>query len=140
MKGGSGTKTSLFLVELIIALLLFAFCAAICIQAFSLASRQSHRSDALSKSVFFASSAAELYKARNDLAVTAESFGGVSVDMDTERYIVAFDKDWQQVAANAETDKFRMYLTETDGNVLTIDVYESGTGDSIYSLKVKAVS
>ncbi|MDR2357792.1 MAG: hypothetical protein LBD92_06920 [Oscillospiraceae bacterium] len=93
----SGTKTGLFLLELVIALLLFAFCAAICVQIFVGAKFRTRDSEALSKSVFLASSAAELYKAYGgDLDKMRGAYGEGHSWLRDGLLSVYYDENWNE--------------------------------------------
>jgi type II secretory pathway pseudopilin PulG len=135
MKGGSGTKTSLFLVELIIALLLFAFCAAICIQAFNAARNQTRGSENLSRGVFLATSAAEIYKASGgDVSQIAGRLGGVA---DATGMTVNFDGGWNETLGDGV---YKLTVSANAANlVAAIKVVETSGNKPIYALTVKAV-
>ncbi|MDR0857593.1 MAG: hypothetical protein LBN97_01020 [Oscillospiraceae bacterium] len=123
-----GSRSGLFLMELIIALLLFAFCAGVCIQIFQSANRETRASQALSKSVFLATSAAEIYKAS----------GGDSFRVAAELGTPGSTPE----AINIETPdsgSFVIKLTETGSGHADIDVYASYQEPLIYTLSVKAV-
>ncbi|MDR3278547.1 MAG: hypothetical protein LBT12_07210 [Oscillospiraceae bacterium] len=90
-----GTKTGLFLVELMISLLLFAYCAAICIQIFNAAGARTRGSENLSRGVFAATSAAEIYKSSGgDLEKVAKVLGGIVIEDANFDVIVGYDASW----------------------------------------------
>jgi type II secretory pathway pseudopilin PulG len=103
----SGSKSGLFIVELIIALLLFAFCAAICLQLFVFADQRTKDSTALSKSVFLATSVAENFKASGgDLQEVTQMMGFpagafTKADQTGETIYVYYDADFGPVSEEA---------------------------------------
>jgi type II secretory pathway pseudopilin PulG len=151
----SGTKTSLFLIELIISLLLFAFCAAICMQIFAGAKFRTEDSSALSKSVFLASSAAELYKAYGgDMDKLRGAYGKSSASLSDGRLIVYYDENWQEtllpMLSSQTTHEYIAYtLIVADnsgaGAGITVTSWSyspesvATTTEVIYSITVKAV-
>ncbi|MDR1328392.1 MAG: hypothetical protein LBK23_02175 [Oscillospiraceae bacterium] len=126
-----GTKTSLFLVELIISLLLFSFCAAICIQIFNAASRRARDSESLNRAVFLVTQASELYKASGgDLEKVIKEYGrshSVLLDGYMEVY---YDENWNEMLAPALSSSFppyiptRLILSETAAGEATVSVQE----------------
>ena len=134
----TGTKTGLFLIELVVALLLFAFCASICTQLFTAARIKAQDSQALSKSVQLASSVAEFYKvAGGDIDDVSrlwdrENDGGV--------ISISYDKNWQETENEAS---YVMTLTDMGGGVAEIEIITIRLTDkqvrSVYSMMVKAV-
>jgi|GEM_PF-1026751 len=125
-----GTKTSLFLVELMISLLLFAFCAAICLQIFNAASEQTRKSEALSKGVFRATEAAELYKAMGgDMDALGEHYGWRAMRVDNI-LIAYFDEAWEPVgnpilsSSITPSAVYEVHVTRGDDGVAKICVYD----------------
>ena len=138
----SGNKTGLFLIELIIALLLFAFCAAICMQVFASARQKAQDSENLSHSVFLATSAAECYKATNgDLARVAELLGDGRVGANA--VTIQYDAEWNVLGENNEGYKFYLFLQKNSDNTVSIEIAEDAKADTakvIYSMVVGMVS
>ena len=90
-----GTKTSLFLLELMISLLLFSFCAAICVQIFHASNKRTDSSEALSSAVFHATTAAELYKSvGGDMDALSEHYGFSHSYYNNGVLFVYFDENW----------------------------------------------
>lgn len=70
-------KAPLVLMELVIALGVFALAAALCLQAFSLADKTSRKAETLDKAVLLAQNGAEAVKhCRGDLSAAAALLGG----------------------------------------------------------------
>jgi type II secretory pathway pseudopilin PulG len=147
-----GTKTSLFLVELIISLLLFSFCAAICIQIFNAASKRARDGEALNRAVFLAEQAAELYKAAGgDIAKTSESYRGGGVPIYSGGVMkVYYDETWSEAlnpifsAAIGDAAKYELRLSEANDGAAEVTVSERPNGVDgskiIFSINVKAVA
>ena len=135
----SGNKTGLFLIELIIALLLFAFCAAICVQVFASARQKARDSEALSHSVFLATSAAECYKATNgDLARVSELLGGGAQSGGS--LVIRYDTDWG--VSNGEY-KYYLVVEKNPDDTASIEISEdakAAPAKVIFSLAVGMVS
>jgi type II secretory pathway pseudopilin PulG len=141
---GSGTKTGLFLIELILCLLMFAFCAAICIQIFQGASRQTRGSEELSRAVFLSTSAAEVYKASDgDLNKVAQALSG-SVDGDS--LYVSYGADWSVLPDTASVSPaYFLSVDDAGGGTANISVYSAkinsrSNSNEIFALTVKVVS
>jgi type II secretory pathway pseudopilin PulG len=151
----SGTKTGLFLIELIISLLLFAFCAAICIQIFAGAKFRTEDSSALSKGVFLASSAAELYKAYGgDMEDLRKAYGKDSASLYDGQLTVYYDENWEETLTPILSSQlqpgpsaFTLTVTDNGGAYATVAVTararyqetQAPTETEIYSITVKAV-
>ena len=87
-------RATLFLMELVVVILFFSICAAICVNVFGTAQTMARDSDNLSKAVIEVRSAASCYKAAaGDLQETAALLGGtVSGNM----VAVYYDNTWQE--------------------------------------------
>ena len=156
-----GTKTSLFLVEMMISLLLFAFCAAICIQIFNVAGQRTRRSEALSKGVFRATQAAEIFKAEGGDMDSVESsynvINGNRVVFPWDSSLSAyFNENWQfthNPGADSQSTsdaKYEVRITDIGDGVAEIAVYDLKEATSLvsslntaapyFSIEVKAVA
>ena len=151
-----GTKTSLFLIELMISLLLFAFCAAICVQIFHASNRRTNSAKDLSKAVFQATTAAELYKSvGGDIEALAESFDGNHSHYRDNILSVYFDENWNETVppmfrATLGTTGYTLEITDKGDNCADItvirtstkyygDVTMNGVHEDIFEITVKAV-
>ncbi|MDR3309752.1 MAG: hypothetical protein LBS90_00180 [Oscillospiraceae bacterium] len=125
------SKTGLFLIELIIALLLFAFCAALCIRIFFKAKTRTVQSEAISRSVHLATSAAEVFKTTDGQSLERLSaiFPDASFRGDGKSLFVDFTEAWEPVALKGgEEDppaaRYRMdILLQSDG-IAVIEFFE----------------
>ena len=86
---GSG----IFLMEILLALLIFALTSAVCLQVFVTAHRIAAESDSLNRAVVAAQNVAECFKASNgDLSETARLITGEDVKLkDVESFGVTYD-------------------------------------------------
>ncbi len=97
MNKSRSVKSSLFLMELIIAIFFFALCAAICLRIFALAYTMNQSSRNLDQAVYKAESIAEIYKSTGgNLAETAVIYGGSGV-VTVKSLRISFDKEWKPV-------------------------------------------
>jgi len=116
-------RTSLFLIELMVALLFFALAAAICMQFFVQASQISRQSANLNQAIFVSQSLAEEFRAMN---------GQMS---DQTLY---FDREWNEseIENAIFTSTFRVTATTYDMLLANIAVFEH-PGEPIYTLEVR---
>ncbi|MDO4552018.1 MAG: hypothetical protein Q4C22_00620 [Bacillota bacterium] len=121
----ASARTGLFLAELIIMLLIFALCAAVCMRMFGAAQVNSDRSRDLNWASLRVQSAAECYKAAGgDVAETARLLGrqetpaGAGEDPSAGSCVLSYyDGEW----AAAEEEEAAW--------VLCLDVVEEGLAD-----------
>ena len=150
-----GTKTSLFLIELMISLLLFAFCAAICVQIFHASNKRTNSAEDLSKAVFQATTMAELYKSTGgDIEALSEMFEPTQSFFIDGVLSLYFDGSWNETLTpilrssfvssgytltisdngdkSAEINVVRTAVTPNDNNFATVN-------ELIFGITVKAV-
>lgn len=128
------SKSSLFLMELIIAILIFSVCAAVCMQVFAAAKRASNQSSELSHAVMCAQSAVETYKAASgDLEEAARLFGAELAASDEAR--VSYGGDWQRTDGEAA---YTLSLIVLDDGTACAQVQKAGEAELIYSLLTRA--
>ncbi|MDR2530959.1 MAG: hypothetical protein LBC65_05420 [Oscillospiraceae bacterium] len=133
-------KTSLFLIELLAALLLFAFCAAISVRLFAAANRRLKDAQDLTAAVQLANSAAELYKAKaNDPAALTALLNGSRVSS-TISVFYGSERDTVEVLApNSRDTGFRLDLTIDEDGDAFIRVSRSPSGETLYELIAAAI-
>lgn len=124
------SRSSLFLMEMLLVILCFALSAAICLQVFVSAKLTADRSRNLSAAVLAAENAAACWKASDgDLgecaALLQAGQGGGTI-------IQSFDSDWRAVDGSAE---YRLLLKAQNKNAF-ISVVDAD-GETIYSLSVR---
>lgn len=153
-----GTKTSLFLLELMIALLLFSFCAAICVQLFHASNKRTRDAEDLSKAVFAATTIAEVYKSSGgDIEEMAKSydFSTSMYSSDADTLTLYFGEDWNPggqnpvLSAVAFVKGYEVKITDNGSGSADITVSKfapvqtenviSTVHEDIFSITVKAV-
>lgn len=108
----SRSKSSLFLMELIIVLMFFSLCAATCMQVFAQAKVKTDNSRDLTSASFVAESAAEVYKAYDgDLETVARKLCGT---VDGSVMKVYYDDEWMPSIQDAAV--YIMTVTETEND------------------------
>ncbi len=111
MSGGR-SKSKMLLLELLLAVFIFSFCAVICASVFFAAGRIADDSLGLTRSVAAATSAAECFRLAESLGDLAQMLGGRVED---GKCVVEYDKNWQLVSGDPV---FRLTVViESDGNV-----------------------
>jgi type II secretory pathway pseudopilin PulG len=158
----SKTKSGLFLLELLVALLVFAFCAAICLRIFVAASTRAKDAENLNQAVRLATTAAENYKSGTyAFPGGVEPFGGgawetedkgggnyvlTANDKGYAKYVIVIepDKVVVQTSVSYFYDEAGLYAPEleskyavtvtADGEIAVTLTSESGSGEPIYSL------
>ena len=94
MNNRSGSNSTLFLMEQLIVILIFSFCAAVCVKIFVVSFIIASDSNDMTNAMRIAQSGAECYKAADGDAEYAASIlgGGTVID---GSILVYYDKDWQ---------------------------------------------
>ena len=113
-------KAPLALMELLIMVLVFALAAALCLQAFSSADRQSRQSAARDRAVAEAQNAAEVLKGhRGNYEAAAACYGG---SWDGMRWVISYDDCTLQVLPRDSGHDLlgcaEIQVTSTDGTPL----------------------
>lgn len=143
MKAGDTSKSSLFLMEMVIALLFFSICSAICIRVFAAAYKDTSYSRNLSSASFLCQSAAEVYKAcGGDIKKAAEVLDGI---YEMGKAKIYYDRDWN-TTREKDNAEFVLFIEDegTEGYVKASRIYAekcSGHDDGkcIFSINVKTV-
>ena len=143
MQSGEASKSSLFLIEMVIALLFFSICSAICIRVFAAALEDTAYSRNLSSATSLCQSASEVYKASSgNIERTAEIING-GYNMGCAR--VYYDRDWNETKDEYNAE-FMLIVEDKGmaGNVKSAHIYAEkcsggGTGECIFSLNVKTL-
>ncbi len=143
MNNRNSSKTGLFLMELILAVLLFAISGAICIQLFVNSHIISQKSVDLNHSILWAQNVAETFYACNgNVAEMSALFTDCSYDSDTssEQLTLLFDKNFNSVS-NQEENLCSYLLSATiypdDAGLLIcqISVRKTTDEETIYELQ-----
>ena len=130
-------RSTLFLMELIMAILLFSLAAAVCVQVFVKSHTIEKESTALTKAVFASSSVAEIFRSSDDYEelLLAEFPQAIS---ENDGYLIYYDEDFSPVVSDGTY--CLKFTTDTEDNFVTghISVYpSSGESDVIYELDLK---
>ena len=136
-------RSSLFLMELMIAILLFSLAAAICVPVFVKSHSIKEKSTELNQAVLASVSVAEIIRSEGiSLEMLSEAFPEAE-SADHTLYI-SYDQKWSPCAPSDAVYTLRvgtkLELTTSDSSILTgeITVYRAGQeGNSIYELAVK---
>ena len=136
MRQQNRSKSTLFLMELIIVIFFFSICAAICVNVFGSAQQMARDSHNLSNAVMAARSSGGCYKsADGDISAAVDLLDGA---MSADRGIVYYDKEWQQVAS---ADESRFYLLidslERSGEAVVAVFENDSSEDALFQLQVK---
>ena len=136
MRQQNRSKSTLFLMELIIVIFFFSICAAICVNVFGSAQQMARDSHNLSNAVMAARSAAGCYNsADGDSSAAVDLLDGA---MSADHGIVYYDKEWQQVAS---ADESRFYLLidslERSGEAVVAVFENDSSEDALFQLQVK---
>lgn len=135
MSQGSSHSRAFFL-ELVLNLVLFTLCAAVCLQVFAQAKIQSDTSSALSRASLQSQSIAEVFKASGgDLQQMSESLRGEIKD---GTLYLHFDENNEQIpSGDAAVLQISCAVSEQDG-MKTAEINSVLRGKEIYSLQAKA--
>ena len=124
------SKSLMLLLEITVMILIFAFCAAVCLSLFASARRMSKEAEESTSAAMWAQSTAEAYKSvGGDLQRTAALIGA-TVSGDTLE--LGLDHEWQ-----AGGSAYTLRLTDNHGSA---SVTVSGEDGEIFSMDVKAVT
>lgn len=109
------TRSGLFTIELLIAVGVFIFCAAICLGLFAKAETVSAESADLNMAVSRARSVSEGYKAcGGDVSATAKIYGA---DCSNGDFALYYESSWKQVD-NPAAASFTLTLSENETGAL----------------------
>ena len=135
-------RSSLFLLELIIAILFFSMASAVCVRFFVKSHTLSQDTGNLNRAVNLVSGQAELFLAQEDYARYMEEDGAVLEETEERaEYRTYYDEEWK--ACGAENAAFEMHtVIERDGVFLrgsfcvTAGKDAADGGREIYALTV----
>ncbi len=134
------SRSGLIAIELVIAVGVFALCAAVSMGLFVRSELMSRESAELTRAVSEARSAAECYKAAGgDLERTGALLGTALAE--PEGLTVAYDKDWTRTEGTDPAFTLFMHpAAEEDPGVLTAELrVVNGDGDELVSWTVAAM-
>lgn len=137
------SSSSLFLMELIIAILFFSLASTVCIQLFVKAHLLTEKSVNINQSILWTQNLAEGFLNSNgDLAGMKELFDEKS-ELGEDHISLYFDNDWNPIAAGTDSARYeiKLQLTGTDASLITAqiissDLKQTTETEPIYSLTV----
>ena len=136
------SRTSIFLIEFTISLLLFSLATAVCVQLFVQSHQRSSESTRLSRSVVEAQNMAEIYRGcGGQIDETIKTLKSEYPYMETTNSTEAaafFNKDFEH---SQESDSYFMtkisFNKASEYSTMEIIITETENGTEIYSLPVK---
>ena len=131
-------RSSLFLLELMIAILLFSLSAAVCVQVFVKSHTIKEKSTELSQAVLISASVAETIRSEGTFFKTLSNEFPL-IESDDDVIYIYYDAKWQPTSSSYAAYVLRLE-TKLDSTVLTgtITVCKNASDDSpIYELEVK---
>lgn len=137
MKRESADRSSLFLIELMIAILFFALASAVCIQVFTKSHIKSLETEQLNMAVSKAQSAAEIFLAEEH---PEDSLKDIFKEgqMKKDTFTIYYDENFVPAQQESASCLLAVQIGEAEGfQTAGIDVRSLESGKSIYSLTVK---
>ena len=133
------SKSSLFLMELIIVLMFFSLSAAICMKVFAISKVKTDTARDLAQASFAAESFAEVYKEYNgDMGKVGEYYSVNGATSDTKKMVFFYDKEWNRITDGGEAVYSMNIATDRDKNLLRASIkvakVEDGDGDAIIEI------
>lgn len=139
------SKSSLFLMELIVSILFFSLASAICIQLFVRSHSISSETINLNNAITQAQNLAEYwYASEGDLHAMQNIMPNSRLSDSGNALTLCFDQDWQLLSADTDGEKTGYYASLTsladtaDAHLLTaeISVSISSSGKVVYTLSL----
>lgn len=125
-------RSSLFLMELIVSILIFSLCAGVCLSLFGSAQRMERESAALTRGAALAQSVAERFRGADgaDALRTAVPFGEAGLG----EWVAAFDADGRPADAPDAAYLAEIAFTAEGGLVTARVAVRDADGADIYAL------
>lgn len=135
------SRSSLFLMEMIVAILFFSLASAVCIQLFAKSHTLSKQTVSQNQAIIQAQNLAESYLAlEGDFEQIAALFDAADADASTYCLKLYFDNEWAPATTSAALYQAEMLCRPDDGTgLITADITVTELGSSakeIYSLHV----
>ncbi len=133
------SKSSLFLMELIIVLMFFSLSAAICMKVFAISKVKTDTARDLAQASFAAESFAEVYKEyHGDMGKVGEYYSVNGATSDTKNMAFFYDKEWNRITEGGEAAYSMSISTDRDMNLLRasirVEKVENDTRDGIIEI------
>jgi hypothetical protein len=130
----TGSRSALFLGEVVLALLIFSLCSAVCVGLLFRSYLISETSRELNQAVFCAQSAAETFKYQPDLKNMAANIGG---DLQSGQCYVYYNDNWQQ-AAKGDAVYTMLITPHSEAGVAYAKISLSDEAGTIFELTAAA--
>lgn len=138
MNGKLARRSSLFLLELMISILLFSIASAWCIRLFVTARSITRENEALSRMQNLASGYAELFLASGDFEAFLEDEGGKKKESEGTLYQFWYDRDWNICGEEEAVICFETVITRSgDFEKCSFSYREVGGEKVVYLLDVE---
>lgn len=130
------SKSGLFLMELVLAIVLFAIASGVCVQLFITAHRLSHSSSDVTRAVAAAQNAAECFHSTGgDGEDMAQILGGIA---EGSIVFVRFDENWNPAFWEDAVYGMQIELTESgDMRSAGISVESIKRGETLFEITAK---
>lgn len=136
MTNKSSSKTPLFLMELIIVILFFSICSAICMKIFASSQMLSKDASTLTGSVLACQSVAEVYKAENgDLEVISSLLDG---EIDGNTVVVGYTNNWERTEYS-DAPYYVSLVKEPGTTNAIVSAFQKSEESEIFLLKIRLV-
>lgn len=130
------SKSTLFLMELMIVIFFFSICAAICINIFGSAQQMAKDSYNLSNAVMVARSAASCYKSAEGDIIEAVSL--LDSKAGNDKGVVYYDQKWQQVEELNNNGFYLKIERMQEYGEANIEVRQAKDNAMLFQLNVKS--
>ena len=150
MNNRSGSKSTLFLMEQLVVILIFSFCAAVCVKIFVVSFITASESSDMRNALRIVRSGAECYKASDgDARQAAQILSGGEITIKDNSILVYYNKKWY--VCNETEAAYILKFTEDNGQYplesifrpenlfLSIISVEKIDGGEIIALNVSAI-
>ncbi len=138
MKRKPAKRSSLFLMELIIAILFFCLASAVCVRFFVKSHLMERDTTALNNAANYASSVAEIFRSSEDLPACLKVQFPKGASRQEGDYMIYFNHDWNTCSEDDAAYSLNLSYKQADNFLLgRIVVSGSQESEEIYSLEVK---
>ncbi|HOP11455.1 MAG TPA: hypothetical protein PK629_08185 [Oscillospiraceae bacterium] len=128
----TGRKSSLIMIELMSAMLIFSICCAICVGLYVEADRESKNSARLTQAVFLAQNAAELLNGDYEKNLTSV----LNMKATDNVYTAQYDENWQPTS---ETGHYVLIIT-VDAQKGIADILVTEIGTEVYRISAGIIN
>ena len=140
IKRKRASASSLFLMELVVAILFFTLAASLCITIFVSAHSQSVSAKTLNHAVNLCSDTAELIRASDSVAdatrLLTEHYSLSTPGSKNGELFIYYDEDFEMITSNAAAHREQVVMTEEEGRLLATISFSDLKGNEVYSLSI----